>query len=326
MYLCGRLSPPFFRLFLQGKRYADKGPVFEALFEWCTVGGLDEMSNFEKKYGKYAVRNLSLMLIMCYVVGYVISLINQDFLYYLTLNPYAIIHGQVWRLFTWIVVPPSSLDPFTIIMLLFYYNIGTSLERTWGTYRYNVYLFSGILFTILGSFVWLGYYYLNGGGSISTVVVREVFQQYSRLFNTYYINMSIFLAFAATFPDVQVLLMFLIPVKVKWMGVLYGLVLLYDFIFVPSMEIRIAIVSSLLNFIIFFFRSRNHIHMSPRQVKRRVEFRQDIRRASKVTKHKCAVCGQTEDDDPDLEFRFCSKCNGNYEYCQAHLFTHTHVK
>ena len=126
--------------------------------------------------------------------------------------------------------------------------------------------------------------------------------------------------------DVQVLLMFLIPVKVKWMGVLYGLVLLYDFIFVPSMEIRIAIVSSLLNFIIFFFRSRNHIHMSPRQVKRRVEFRQDIRRASKVTKHKCAVCGQTEDDDPDLEFRFCSKCNGNYEYCQAHLFTHTHVK
>ena len=201
MYLCGRLSPPFFSLFLQGKRYADKGPVFEALFEWCTVGGLDEMSNFEKKYGKYAVRNLSLMLIMCYVVGYVISLINQDFLYYLTLNPYAIIHGQVWRLFTWIVVPPSSLDPFTIIMLLFYYNIGTSLERTWGTYRYNVYLFSGILFTILGSFVWLGYYYLNGGGSISTVVVREVFQQYSRLFNTYYINMSIFLAFAATFPE-----------------------------------------------------------------------------------------------------------------------------
>ena len=72
--------------------------------------------------------------------------------------------------------------------------------------------------------------------------------------------------------------------------------------------------------------AKRHIHMTPRQMKRRVEFKQDIRRNSRVTKHKCAICGQTEDDDPTLEFRFCSKCNGNYEYCQQHLFTHTHVK
>lgn len=114
------------------------------------------MSNFEKRFGKYAISNLSLILILCYVVGYVIQLINGNFLLYLTLDPYAILHGQIWRIFTWVIVPPSSLDPFTIIMLLFYYNIGTSLERTWGTYRYNVYLFSGMLFTVLGSFVWLG--------------------------------------------------------------------------------------------------------------------------------------------------------------------------
>ena len=113
------------------------------------------MSKFEKKFGKYAISNLSLILILCYVVGYVIQLINSDFLLYLTLNPYAILHGQVWRLFTWIIVPPSSLDPFTIIMLLFYYNIGTTLERTWGVYRYNVYILSGMLFTVIGSFVWL---------------------------------------------------------------------------------------------------------------------------------------------------------------------------
>lgn len=66
--------------------------------------------------------------------------------------------------------------------------------------------------------------------------------------------------------------------------------------------------------------------MSPRQVKRRAEFKQDIRRNPRITKHKCAICGQTDEDDPSLEFRFCSKCNGNYEYCQQHLFTHTHVK
>lgn len=282
------------------------------------------MSNFEKKFGKYAISNLSLILILCYVVGYVIELINVDFILYLTLDPYAILHGQIWRIFTWIIVPPSSLNPFTIIMLLFYYNIGTSLERTWGTYRYNVYLLSGMLFTVIGSFIWLGVQYFMAGGKggglgyVSTMA--------SLYFSTYYINMSIFLAFAATFPNVQVLLMFIIPVKVKWLGILYGLVLVYDFLFAASLVTRIAIASSLLNFVIFFLTSRNHIHMTPRQMKRRAEFKQDIRRNSKVTKHKCAICGQTEDDDPNLEFRFCSKCNGNYEYCQQHLFSHTHVK
>lgn len=277
------------------------------------------MSKFEKRFGKYAISNLSLILILCYVVGYVIELVNADFLLYLTLNPYAILHGQIWRIFTWIIIPPSSLDPFTIIMLLFYYNIGTSLERTWGTYRYNVYLLSGMLFTVLGSFVWLAIEYFAGGPAMNPTIA-------SLYFSTYYINMSIFLAFAATFPEVQVLLMFIIPVKVKWMGILYGLVLVYDFLFAGSLVTRIAIASSLLSFVIFFFTSRSHIHMSPKQMKRRAEFKQDIRRNSKVTKHKCAICGQTEDDDPSLEFRFCSKCNGNYEYCQQHLFTHTHVQ
>ncbi len=287
-----------------------------------TDGGLNKMSNFEKRFGKYAIQNISLILILCYVVGYVIDLINADFLMYLTLNPYAILHGQVWRIFTWVIIPPSSLDIFTIIMLLFYYNIGTSLEHTWGTYRYNVYLLSGMLFTVLGCFIWLGIQYFLGSRGIGIYNNSNVASQF---FSTYYINMSIFLAFAATFPDVQVLLMFLVPVKVKWLGILYGLVLAYDFLFSGSLVIRIAIASSLLNFLIFFVTSRSHIHMTPKQMKRRVEFRQDIRRNSRVTKHKCAICGQT-DDDPTLEFRFCSKCNGNYEYCQQHLFTHTHVK
>lgn len=281
------------------------------------------MSNFEKRFGKYAINNLSLILILCYVVGYIIEMVNMGFLSFLTLDPYAILHGQVWRIFTWIIIPPSSLDPFTIIMLLFYYNIGTSLERTWGTYRYNVYLLSGMFFTVIGSMVWLGIQYL-GGGPIQTL--GSISARASIYFSTYYINMSIFLAFAATFPNVQVLLMFLIPVKVKWLGILYGLVLVYDFLFAGNLVTKIAIAASLLSFVIFFFTSRSHIHMSPKQMKRRAEFRQDIRRNSRVTKHKCAICGQTEDDDPALEFRFCSKCNGNYEYCQHHLFTHTHVQ
>ena len=119
------------------------------------------MSNFEKKFGKYAIRNLSLVLIMCYAVGYIIQLINRGFLDYLTLNPFAIAHGQIWRLVTWLIVPPDTSNFFfVIIMLFFYYSIGTSLERTWGTYRYNVYIFLGMIFTVIGSFLMMGYSYL----------------------------------------------------------------------------------------------------------------------------------------------------------------------
>ena len=243
-----------------------------------------------------------------------------------------ILMQTVWRLFTWIVVPPSSLDPFTIIMLLFYYNIGTSLERTWGTYRYNVYLFSGMFFTVLGSFAALGLCYIFQGEAMAipgnAAVVCEF---YSTLFSTYYINMSILLAFAATFPDVQVMLMFVIPVKMKWLGIIYGAMLVLDLFQnvgspLAGIFYRTAIVASLLNFVIFWLTSRSHINMSPREIKRRQEFRHEVKKNMKMSGHKCAICGRTNADDPTLEFRFCSKCEGSYEYCQHHIFTHEHVK
>ena len=231
---------------------------------------------------------------------------------------------------TWILIPPDSLDLFTIIMLMFYYNVGTSLERTWGTYRYNVYMFSGMLYTIIGSFLAYGIYW-GLAKAAGTQVSAAVVQSASTLFSTYYINMSIFLAYAATFPDARVLLMFVIPVKMKWMGIAYAVLLLYQLITgigIPVFNIfyRIALVASLLNFIIFWITSRGRISMSPKQAKRRQEFRSEVKRNTRVTKHKCAICGRTDEDDPSLEFRCCSKSNGNYEYCQYHLFTHEHVK
>lgn len=282
------------------------------------------MNKFEKKFGKYAIHNISLILILCYVVGYVISLINGNFLSYLTLNPYEILfHGQIWRLVTWIIIPPSTLDPFTIIMLLFYYNIGTTLERTWGTYRYNVYLLMGMLFTVLGSFACLGINFLSGASAAETAFLSAMGAGF---FSTYYINMSIFLAFAATFPDVQVLLMFVIPIKVKWMGIVYIVLMAWEFMMTGNMYARMAIGASLLNVAIFFFTSKSRMHLSPKQIKRRSEFKQQVKQGAKNTGHRCAICGRTEEDDPTLEFRYCSKCEGNYEYCQYHLFTHEHVR
>ncbi len=282
------------------------------------------MSKFEKKFGKYAIKNLSLMLILCYAVGYLVQLINPQFVLMLTLNPYEILHGQVWRIFTWILVPPESLDIFTFIMLYFYYSVGTALEHTWGTYRYNVYIFSGFFFTIIASFLSMGVVYLLADGTMASEQMEGFFMLSSLMFNTYYTNMSILLAFAATFPSAQILFMLLIPIKMKWLGIAYGVLLLLEFI-EGSFLTRFVIGASLLNFGIFWITSHNKIHMTPRQMKHRQEFKREVRVNSKITKHKCAICGKT-DEMEGVEFRFCSKCNGNYEYCQDHLFTHEHVK
>jgi hypothetical protein len=290
------------------------------------------LNKLERKLGKYAIPNLSLYLILGYVLGYVLEFINSNIVYFLSLNPYLILHGQIWRLVTWVIIPPSDFSIFTIIMLFFYYSVGTSLERTWGTFYYNLYLFMGMLFTIIGSFVIMGLSYVPGA-TYNTMLnlygASNYFALISMNFSTYYVNMSIFLAYAATFPDMQVLLMFIIPIKVKWMGIAYAVLLVIEF-FQMGMIGKIVIVASLLNFVVFFLMTRSTLimRMSPKQVKRRHAYKKEVKKARpmSIAKHKCAVCGRNSEDNPEAEFRFCSKCNGNYEYCQEHLFTHTHVK
>lgn len=298
----------------------------------------NKRNNLRWKLEKYAIPNLTMYLIICYGIGYLLQLLAPAAYYYMMLDPYKILKGQIWRLVTWVLIPPENSNIFfVLIMLYLYYSLGNLLERIWGTYKYNVYIFSGILYTILGSFV-LYLYCLIGKGQ--PLIMGEYFYpgvyqlangSYVNFgqFSTYYINMSIFLACAASIPDVQVMLMFIFPIKVKWLGIIYGIMLVINCI-QGGFSTWIVIGFSLLNFIIFFIRAKGKMHLSPRQVKMRHDFRQKMRSAEfesrSVTKHKCAICGRTELDGDDLEFRFCSKCNGNYEYCQYHLFTHEHVK
>ena len=286
------------------------------------------LNKLERKFGRYAVQNVSLMLIICYGFGYAISFVNDDFLEFLSLNPYLILHGQIWRLVTWIIIPPGSFGFFTLISLYFYYMLGTTLEHTWGAFRYNLFLFGGMLFTILGSFVLLLYCYFAFGSDIaivgSAVFFRQVGWDLFGAFSTYYINLSIFLAFAMTYPEMQVFLFFIIPVKIKWMGILDAVLTLSIFL-MRGIAGKIVIGASLLNVIVFFLATRDMVRLGPKQIRRRQTFRQEVRKGTGVTRHKCAICGRTEQDG-DLEFRFCSKCEGNYEYCQDHLFTHEHVK
>ncbi len=279
--------------------------------------------NFSRKmeriFEKYAIRNITLYLIICYAFGYIIELINPQFIYYMTLEPSKILHGQIWRLLTWLVIPPDMSNLFfVLIMLYFYYSIGRSLEAVWGTYRLNVYLLSGMLYTVLGSFVL--YFILLALGYPSGTT-------FGLAFSTTYVNMSIFLAYAATFPDMQVLLFFVIPIKVKVLGIIYGILLVVSCI-TSGWIYWVVIGSSLLNFIVFFLTSRKRVHITPAQKIRQREFKRETSAATatRIARHKCAVCGRTSETNPELEFRFCSKCNGNYEYCQDHLFTHEHVK
>lgn len=271
------------------------------------------LDRMERKFGRYALQNLSLYMIITYIAGYVISALAPAAMGWLTLEPALILKGQVWRLVSWILIPPYEFDLFTIITLYFYYSIGNVLERTWGAFRYNVYIFSGLLMTIMGAFI----LYFVLGGAVGFGV----------LFSTYYICLSIILAFTATYPNMQVLLMFIIPLKMKWLGIFYGITLIMQLIS-SGLVIRIVIICSLMNFIVFFFGNRNMLRFRPQEIKRKHDFKKAVNqgRAERITTHKCAICGRTENDGEDLEFRFCSKCNGNYEYCQEHLFTHTHVQ
>ena len=282
------------------------------------------IDKLERKFGRFGIPNLTIYMIVCYVIGYALMIVNPGILNWLSLEPAYILRGQVWRLVTWVLYPPSTSGVlwFAIAVLFFYYPIGTSLERTIGTFKYTLYILSGVIFTILGAFI---LYFLLGGN----VLVGN-------LFSTYYISLSTFLAYAMCYPDMQVLLMFIIPVKMKWMAIFYVVIVVYEmiqYIMAGAWYLVIPIVASLLNFIIFYFGTKDFSRYNPKEVHRRNEFRRAMEPQGRmksgsgsVTKHKCAICGRTELDDPNLEFRFCSRCNGNYEYCQDHLFTHTHVK
>lgn len=272
------------------------------------------LNKLEKKFGRYAIHNLAMYLIAGYIIGFGIQMLMPSLVGWLTLEPGLILRGQIWRIISWVLVPPSGSLLSIVIMCMLYYSLGTALERTWGAFRFNVYIFSGILFTVIGAFI----LYPLLGGAIG----------FGILFTTFYINLSIFLAFAVNYPNMEVMLYFILPIKIKWMAYVYGAYIIYELVRGDTVT-RVAIVASLLNFVVFFFSSRNIKPYTPKERARKAEFKKQSRPEKTYqngARHRCAVCGRTELDDPTLEFRYCSKCNGNYEYCQDHLFTHEHIK
>lgn len=279
------------------------------------------MQNFllkmEKKFGRFAIPNLINYFIILYVGSTVISMVAPFIYYaYLALDFRAIAAGQVWRLFTFILAPASLNGFFDILFFVItihiYYLFGHSLENIWGSFRFNLYFFSGIILTVLGELV----LYLTLG--IPT---------YYGGMN--YLYQSMFFAFCTLFPEERFLIYFVFPIKAKVLAILDAILLvvqMIQYLVVGYYAYSVAIVIAMLNFLIFFYWYKGLSRFSPRQQKRRRDFRKQVSRPTGITKHKCAICGRTEESNPELMFRFCSKCNGNYEYCQDHLFTHQHIK
>ncbi len=297
------------------------------------------LNKLERRFGRYAVPDLIKYVVALYCAGTILGLINPGiYNAYLSLNFNAIFHGQIWRLFTFLLEPGADPGGSILINIIFFlikvnlfFLFGRSLEQAWGTFRFNMYFFSGYLLNILAALLM----YLSPLHLSSYYVGFE------------YIYWAMFLAFAVINPDMQLLLYFVIPIKVKWLAILDVVYLGYQIISDLRAGIQIlqlggglqlaafyfgmavAIVVSLLNFFIYFFATRNYRRISPQQIHRRREFKRQTSQFQGYpggARHRCAVCGRTELDDDRLEFRYCSKCDGSYEYCSDHLFTHQHVK
>jgi hypothetical protein len=270
------------------------------------------LDTLERKLGRFAVAQITLGLIVCQVIIFIADVVMdrpgapQPFSERFLLIPENVLAGEVWRLVSFLVLPPTvgSLSPMTIIFSLIFwylfYLMGTALERTWGTFRYNVFLLLGYVATV----------------AVSFIVPKEPA-------SNAFLEGSVFLAFAYLYPDFEVYIFFILPVKVKWLALLtwigYGIIL----IFATDWITRLMVLASVFNFLVFFGKD---IVQRVRTGQRRMKV-QAARLSTRepAYHHRCTICGITDRSNPKMEFRYCSKCAGSHCYCMDHLRAHDHI-
>lgn len=262
------------------------------------------IDKLERKFGHIAIRGL-----MTYIVGitgfvYVLSMINSEFIYRIALIPSAVFKGEVWRLISYIFIPPASSPLWIIFALYFYYMIGSTLEHEWGSFRFNLYYFIGMLGTAAATLI---------TGGIGTSL---------------YLNLSLFLAFAKIYPDYEILIFFILPVKMKYLAWLEWIFIGITVLTAPIPE-KVAAIVSVINYFVFFgadfvrsSKNRRHAYNN------RKKYREQLPRHNYKPEytHKCSVCGLTDKDDPNMDFRYCPECDGRHAYCREHIFNHEHIK
>ena len=227
----------------------------------------------------------------------------------------SIFKGEVWRLVTFLIHPPTTSVLWFLLELFILYSLGTNLERLWGRFYFNLYIFIGLFATVLAS------------------LLVYVFAHKVLILTADNIYMSLLLAFGITVPDMQFLIYFIIPVKAKYLTIFYGILILYQLV-TGDWATRVGIIASLVNFILFFLLIRRPAQRV-RQTIRRHEFYKKAQEAQRQARaqnlrpmgarHICSVCGRSDVSNPELEFRYCTRCTGGREYCLDHLYTHVHV-
>ena len=243
-------------------------------------------------------------------------------IYYLALYPQMILQGQIWRLVTFVFIPASS-GFMTLLFLYFYYFIGSTMEQEWGQAKFNLYFFTGMLFTVIYAFA----VYFISGVNPNPYSVAE------------FIYLSMFFSFATYYPDMQVLLFFFLPVKVKWLAWVDAAFFVYEIIrllFAGYPLLALMPVVAILNYLLFFatdigdtlayWKRRAGGGSGPKVINFNKAKTKTKPGAKEAFLHKCAVCGRTDVSDPDMEFRYCSRCNGYYCYCADHINSHIHIQ
>ena len=283
------------------------------------------LDRFCYKHPRLGIPNLMLIIVIGNIVVYMMDLFsNGAFSAMLYFEPFYIFRGQIWRLITFVFVPMSSSSPFFFVLsLYFYWWIGSTLEREWGTTKFTVYYAMGVILNILYGIITYLLPFMGSG-----VVTMD------------YVNLSLFFAFATLYPDMRVIPIIFLPffsVKIKWLAWIDAALFAFSMI---SSFLRLDIaggllpVIAILNYLLFFwsdltgFVRRTTQRAKYQSSRQTINFKSATRKAQqeKGYIHKCAVCGKTDTDYPDEEFRYCSKCNGYYCYCSEHIHNHVHIE
>ena len=266
------------------------------------------VERFCNQHPRFGIRNLMLYVTAGNVLMWLIGMVNPVLMSYLYFSPSAILQGQVWRLVTFLLIPPSS-GLLALIVFYFYYWIGSTLERQWGEGPFTVYFFSGALLSVIYAF--LVYFIFHVDLSITGT----------------YVYLAMFFAFAVFYPDMQVLLFFIIPVKIKYLAILDAVFFLLEIVR-TRFPLNLLPLVAMLNF--FIFCGGELLGRLPKRAsKSTINFRRESQRLRReqeqqLYRHKCAVCGRTDTDHPELEFRYCSRCAGYHCFCQDHINNHIH--
>jgi len=278
------------------------------------------IDKFCQKHRKFGVPRL--MTYIVFVSAVMLIFANPEIIRNLDFRPAMILRGEIWRLITWVFLPVSTGMTmnyiFSVIALIFYYFIGSSLEREWGAGKFTIFYFFGLILNIIYGFaIWL------------------IFSQ-TILISPMYLNLSMFFAFAVLFPNHEVRLYFIIPVKIKWLALLNAAFFLYSIInALIQRNIVMAILPfvAILNFILICggealaYLRPLRARRSPQTINFKKAAKQAKRNQAQTPyRHKCAVCGKTDTEFPNLEFRYCSRCDGYHCFCSDHINNHIHFQ